>query len=53
MKMFRSGLISYEEALVQASNPDDFDLRCKGITSASDRGWSEFTAEKKDSDLGF
>jgi twitching motility protein PilT len=53
MKMFRSGLISYEEALVQSSNPDDFDLRCKGITSASDRGWSEFTAEKKDSDLGF
>jgi len=53
MKMYRSGLISYEEALIQSSNPDDFDLRCKGITSASDRGWSEFTAEKKDNDLGF
>jgi len=53
MKIFRSGIISYEEALVQSSNPDDFDLRCKGITSASDRGWSEFTTEKKDKDLGF
>ena len=54
MKMFRSGMITYEEALAQSSNPDDFDLRCKGITSASDRGWSEFTSEKKAKDtLGF
>lgn len=53
MKMFRSGLITYEEAIAQSSNPDDFDLRCKGITSASDRGWAEFSSEKKDDSLGF
>jgi twitching motility protein PilT len=54
MKLFRNNVITYEEALAQSSNPDDFDLRCKGITSASDRGWSEFTADKKKSDsLGF
>jgi twitching motility protein PilT len=53
MKLFRSGMISYEEALSQSSNPDDFDLRCKGITSASDRGWSEFSKESKADDIGF
>lgn len=53
MKLFRSGLIKYEEALAQSSNPDDFDLRCKGITSASDRGWNDIAEEKEESDLGF
>ena len=47
MKLYRQGVISYEEAMVQATNPDDFDLRLKGITGASDRGWTEF--EKKES----
>lgn len=54
MKLYRSGLISYEEALAQSSNPDDFDLHVKGITSASDRGWTEMSSEqKKDSKFGF
>ena len=53
MKLFRSGLITYEEAIGQSSNPDDFDLRCKGITSASDRGWADFSEEKKEDSLGF
>jgi twitching motility protein PilT len=54
MRLYRSGLISYEEALAQSSNPDDFDLRVKGITSASDRGWTEMSSEqKKDSKFGF
>ncbi len=53
MKLFRSGLISYEEALAQSTNPDDFDLRCKGITSASDRGWNDLSEEKEDSDFSF
>jgi len=54
MKLFRAGTISYEEALSQSSNPEDFDLRCKGITSASDRGWDEFSGkEKKEDPLGF
>jgi twitching motility protein PilT len=42
MQLYKKGLISYEEALTQATNPDDFELRIKGITGASDRGWHEF-----------
>jgi len=42
MKLYKAGLISYEEALSQTSSPDDFELRVKGITGASDRGWQEF-----------
>ncbi len=34
--LFKSGLISYEEALRRATNPDDFALRVKGIQSTSD-----------------
>jgi len=50
MKLYRSGLISYEEAMTQCSNPDDFDLRVKGITSASDKGWAEFEESSKPND---
>lgn len=50
MKLYRSGFISYEEAMIQCSNPDDFDLRVKGITSASDRGWTEFEESSKQKD---
>jgi twitching motility protein PilT len=42
MDLYKNGMISYEEALVQATNPSDFELRVKGITGASDRGWHEF-----------
>jgi twitching motility protein PilT len=34
--LYKSGLISYEEALRRASNPDDFILRVKGIQSTSE-----------------
>jgi twitching motility protein PilT len=51
MKLYRSGLITYEEAIAHSSNPDDFDLRCKGITSASDRGWTEIQTEPKKESL--
>jgi len=33
--LFQSGLITYEEALRMATNPDDFALRAKGIEAAS------------------
>jgi twitching motility protein PilT len=49
MDLFKKGIISYEEAMVQATNPDDFDLRLKGITGASERGWEEFDQAKKKS----
>ena len=29
------------------SNPDDFDLRIKGITGASDRGWEAPSSSSK------
>jgi twitching motility protein PilT len=32
----KKGLITYEEALLSASNPDDFALKVKGIQSTSD-----------------
>ena len=40
MKLYKQGMISFEEALAQATNPDDFDLRVKGITGTSDR-WDD------------
>ena len=42
MSLFRRRLITYEEALSQASNPDDFALKLRGIGSASDRQWEDF-----------
>ncbi len=36
---------SFEEALAQASNPDDFALRARGIASSSDSRWDDFDAE--------
>jgi twitching motility protein PilT len=46
MKLFTSKLISYEEALRQTSNPDDFALKVSGISSTSDASWDNF--EHKD-----
>jgi len=40
MKLYKQGLISFEEAMNHATNPDDFDLRVKGITGTSDR-WED------------
>jgi twitching motility protein PilT len=34
--LYKSGLITYEDALRQASNPDDFVLKIKGIQSTSE-----------------
>ncbi|MEE8417911.1 MAG: PilT/PilU family type 4a pilus ATPase [candidate division Zixibacteria bacterium] len=45
MRLYRTGMISFEEAMDQCSNPDDFDLRVKGITGASDR-WDKEKASK-------
>ena len=40
MKLYKAGLISFDDAMSQASNPDDFDLRMRGITGAADR-WED------------
>ncbi|MEI6306158.1 MAG: type IV pilus twitching motility protein PilT [Deltaproteobacteria bacterium] len=42
MKLLTSGLISYDEALRQSSNPDDFALKMSGISSTSDASWEGF-----------
>ena len=47
MHLYKDGFISYEEAMQQCSNPDDFELRVKGITGAADRGWHEFEEARK------
>lgn len=49
MKLFTSKLITYEEALRQSSNPDDFALKVSGISSTSDASWDNF--EHKDEKL--
>src|SRR5947199_116449 len=46
MQLFRSNIITYEEALRQSSNPDDFALRVSGISATSDSSWDGF--EKPD-----
>jgi twitching motility protein PilT len=48
--LYKSGLITYEEALRRATNPDDFILKVKGIQSTSDLSLEEQLAirpEKK------
>ncbi len=42
MAHYKTGLITYEEALRQASNPSNFALRVQGIESASDSKWDGF-----------
>ncbi len=41
MKWYREGAVSYESALFYSSNPSEFALRVSGISSASDRTFSE------------
>jgi twitching motility protein PilT len=45
MSLLQRNLITYEEALRQASKPDDFALRYSGVASTSDAKWDDF--EKK------
>jgi twitching motility protein PilT len=47
MQLYKDGYISYDEAIQQCTNPDDFELRVKGITGAADRGWTEFEQARK------
>ena len=50
MMLFRQNLITYDEALRQSSNPDDFALRVSGISATSDSSWDGF--EEKASEAG-
>lgn len=42
MFLLRQGLITYDEALRQTTNPDDFALRVSGISGTSDASWDDF-----------
>jgi Tfp pilus assembly protein, pilus retraction ATPase PilT len=46
MGLLRQNLITYDEALRQCTNPDDFALRVSGISGTSDATWDQF--EKTD-----
>ena len=42
MGLLKAQLITYEEALRQATNPDDFALRVSGVSGTSDSKWDSF-----------
>jgi twitching motility protein PilT len=46
--LYKGGLITYEEALRRATNPDDFVLKVKGIQSTSELSIEEQLAMKPD-----
>lgn len=46
--LFKSGLISYEEALRRATNPDDFALKIKGIQSGSELAYEDLPRPEKE-----
>jgi twitching motility protein PilT len=53
MRLHKQGFISYEEAMSNASNPDDFTLRVKGVVGASDRWGTEDHAANNPADNYF
>jgi len=48
LSLFKSGLITYEEALRRATNPDDFVLKVKGIQSTADLSLETFEQKPPD-----
>jgi twitching motility protein PilT len=46
MGLVKDGKVSYNEAMRQATNPNDFALRMKGIRGTSDSKWDSFEGEK-------
>jgi hypothetical protein len=45
LTLYREELISYETAREAATNPDDFDLKVKGIFSTGEMTWEASKAE--------
>jgi twitching motility protein PilT len=48
MQLFTKKLITYDEAMRQSTNPDDFALKVSGISSTSDSSWDDFAEEEKE-----
>jgi len=47
MELLTRELITYDEALLHSSNPEDFALRVKGILATSDMSWDEFEQKER------
>ncbi len=54
MQLLQKKLITYEEALKQCTNPDDFALKVKGVSSSADNSWDNLESEtaKEEKDQG-
>ncbi|MFW6387543.1 MAG: type IV pilus twitching motility protein PilT, partial [Thermodesulfobacteriota bacterium] len=50
MKLLNNELITFDEAMRQSSNPDDFKLKYSGISSTSDLTWDQFNKDEKAED---
>jgi twitching motility protein PilT len=48
MTLFRQNVITYDEALRQSTNPDDFALRVSGISATSDSSWDGFDQKSEE-----
>lgn len=46
MQLFTRKMITYEEAMRQSSNPDDFALKVSGISGTSDSSWDQFVQDE-------
>jgi len=49
--LYKNGLITYEEALRRASNPDDFALKVKGIQSTTDLTYEEMQQNEQNDEI--
>ena len=45
MNWYKKGVISYENALYNATNPSEFALRVQGVAGASDAKWENLNQE--------
>jgi twitching motility protein PilT len=48
MQLLLKKLITYDEALKQCTNPDDFALKVKGVSSSTDTNWDAFQEEQEE-----
>jgi twitching motility protein PilT len=48
MQLLQKKLITYDEALKQCTNPDDFALKVKGVSSSTDTNWDAFQTEPEE-----
>ena len=52
MNLVKQDVITFQEALRQSSNPDDFKLKFSGIDSTSDASWNDFEQGKNQEGKG-